>query len=280
MLTALSVKLPERPSGIRAAARRLKRDKIQIDVRRARGVTLRHIIYISYSGQVRLDKTDRVIGSQRSKLLCSDKLVFPHHSGYRRFYSTSFKTRLCTNAALAIIKSLKNSERLRLGIADARGGCVEFFLSALKYCSDVTVYTNNTAAYREALDEALCEIGATAEVTQNPGTLASRDLIIIPEKNYGQILPDEKSLVLCIDKDDAKNPNSYFDYKINVPSGFDSIKPDDLDSVYFCSALYTLATQYELGSMVPREIAGGGKIRTIESLSSYLANLLDNQCKK
>ena len=90
MLTALSVRLPERQTGIRGAAQRLRRDKIQIEVKKARGVTLKHITYISFSGQVRLDKTDKIIGSQRSRLLCSDKLIFPHHSGYKRFSSAAF----------------------------------------------------------------------------------------------------------------------------------------------------------------------------------------------
>ena len=103
MLTALSVKMAERPAGIKGIAHKLKRDKIQINVLESRGVALKHVTYISYSGQVKLDKTDKIIGSQRSRLLCSDKLIFPHHSGYKRFSSPSFSARLCTNTALSIL---------------------------------------------------------------------------------------------------------------------------------------------------------------------------------
>ncbi len=179
MLTALSVKMAERPAGIKGIVNKLKRDKIQINVIESRGVALKHVTYISYSGQVKLDKTDKIIGSQRSRLLCSDKLIFPHHSGYKRFSSPSFSARLCTNTALSILQGLENREALRLGIADRRGRHTDFMLSVLKLCADVTVLTSNLGAYRDALDTALTEMGATAAVTQNQSDLSDCDFIII-----------------------------------------------------------------------------------------------------
>lgn len=276
MLTALSVKLTEQPSGIRGIAHRLKRDKIQIDVLRSRGVTLKHVTYISFSGQVRLDKTDKIIGSQRSRLLCSDKLIFPHHSGYKRFLSQSFASRLCTNAALAVLQDMENSDRLRVGIMDRHGTNAEFLMCVLKYCGDVTVITNNSAAYRRVLDAALNDLGATAVVTQNAAELLTRDFVIIPEKIYEPVSINSTALVLGIGREDVNSPNYFYSYKIKMPNGFNEIKPPELDGEYFCSALYTLASQYELGSMVPVRIEGNGKTRTVETLRAYLAKLLDN----
>ena len=280
MLTALSVKLSEHPTGIRGIAHRLKRDKIQIDVRQSRGVTLKHVTYISFSGQVRLDKTDKIIGSQRSRLLCSDKLIFPHHSGYKRFSSYGFASRLCTNAALAVLRGMENSDRLRVGIIDRHGKNAEFLLSVLKYCNDVTVITNNSPAYREVLDAALVDLGATAVVTQNSAELLTRDFVIIPGKTYEPVPLNSSTLVLGIAADDVQSPNYYYSYKIKMPNGFNELKPPELDGEYFCSALYTLAAQYELGSMVPVRIEGDGKTRTVETLRAYLAKLVDNHSQK
>lgn len=274
MLTALSVRLPERQTGIRGAAQRLRRDKIQIEVKKARGVTLKHITYISFSGQVRLDKTDKIIGSQRSRLLCSDKLIFPHHSGYKRFSSAAFSSRLCENAAISILRNLENSRNIKLGIVDARGGCQDFFLSVLKYCADVKTFCVNPEVYREALDSALCEMGAAAVVTREMSDMYDRDFIIIPEKPPAPLKLSTNALVLGTCRDSAAAPNYFFSYKIKVPNGFDEIKPPELDGEYFCSALYTLGSQYELGSIVPVLIEGEGKTRTIETLRAYLAKCM------
>ena len=54
MLTALSVNVPEKAEGLRRLANRLRRDRVEVQVSRARGVSLRHITYTSYSGEVRL----------------------------------------------------------------------------------------------------------------------------------------------------------------------------------------------------------------------------------
>ena len=99
MITALSVNIPEKSEGFKRLTNRLRRDKVEVCVSRARGVSLRHITYTSYSGEVRLDRADNLIGAQRSQLLCSEKLVFPLRSGYRRFSSSSFSSRAQRSSA-------------------------------------------------------------------------------------------------------------------------------------------------------------------------------------
>ncbi len=273
MLTALSVRIPEQPSGVRRLAHRLRRDKVKITFRRARGVTLKHVTYISYSGQVRLEKTDSVIGIQRSRLLCADNLIFPHNSGYRRFSSRSFKQRLCTNTALAVLKALPPDAALRLGIADIYGGFPEFMLKALRCCGDVTVLTRGGEVYAEAQELALNELGASAVITSRPEDLRGCDLVVAPDS--GCVLPDlgENTVVLAVEPPSRERSEQwYYSYKIQVPGGFDGIKPEELDGEYFCSALYTLGEQYELGSMVPERVGGSGRTRTIETLCASLDN--------
>ena len=45
-------------------------------------------------------------------------------------------------------------------------------------------------------------------------------------------------------------------YHFKMPDGFADIKPEELSEEYFCSALYTLGSQFELGSIVPLSAQG------------------------
>ena len=69
MITALKVKVPENDEGINKIINKLKRDKIESEIKRARGVSVRHITYTSYSGKIKLEKADKIIGEQKSQLL-------------------------------------------------------------------------------------------------------------------------------------------------------------------------------------------------------------------
>lgn len=277
MLTAFSVKLLPKPTGIRGIANRLRRDKVEIRIVRARGVTLKHITYISSSGEVRLEKTDAAVGEQRDQLLCSDKLIFPHRSGYKRFCSQRFSVRLCTNMALSVLMRCQNSAALRVGIYDPTGENADFLLSALLYSSDVVAVTCCADAYRDVAAQALEELGASALITSRKDELARCHLIIAPDTVREPLPIYSDSIVLttsCPETD--LQGRVYYRYGFRMPNGFDSIKPDELDEEYFCSALYTLGSQYELGSIVPLSAKGRGEKCTVKSL----ADCLDNQIEK
>ena len=62
----------------------------------------------------------------------------------------------------------------------------------------------------------------------------------------------------------------YYKYHLRMPNGFDLLKPKDFDEEYFCSALYTLASQYELGSIVPLLCRNYSSSQTVKSLCAYL----------
>ena len=106
MITTLSVKVPEKQKGLKKYTELFKKDRIDVQIRKARGVRVKQITYTSYSGKLRLDKADKVIGAQRNHLLCSELIKLPPKSGYKRFYSTLFSARLCVNMAIAVIRNI------------------------------------------------------------------------------------------------------------------------------------------------------------------------------
>lgn len=277
MITAFSVKIPEKENGIKGLARRLRRDKVDVTVKRARGVNLRHVVYTSYSGQVRLERTDKAIGEQRSQLLCSEKLIFPNHSGYKRFYSASFSARMCTNFALMVLKECTYAHELRLGLFDPRAVATDFVLKALDYINCPLIITENHEPYELTRDRALHESGAAITITKNLSELEQCDLILAPTQLEVTLPLSRTAILLTVGEPRGEQyAECYYHYSFRTPNGFDEIKPKELSTEYFCSALYTLGAQYELGSIVPLSCSGKAGSQTVKSL----ANLLDIHTKK
>lgn len=271
MITALSVCIPEHRKGVMGLADKLKKDKIEVKICKARGVQIKHITYTSFSGEIRLDRASKLIGAQRGQILCSEKLVFPHKSGYKRFFSTSFSVRLCTNMALSVLQECKCAASLRVGIYDLRATACDFLINVLEYCSDVVAVTQNERPYFYVADRALDEIGATALITKNITELSECDLIIAPSVIDVSLPLKENAIVLTTKHPKCKTEgNVYYKYNFSMPNGFAGIKPKELDEEYFCSALYTLSAQYELGSIVPLSCRNENMSQTVKSLCATI----------
>lgn len=265
MITALSVYVPPSPKGIERIFRRFRRDKIDVEVKSARGVSVKHLTYTSYSGELRLDYADKSIGSQRSRLLCSDRLIFPKGSGYRRFVSRSFTERLCTNMALSVLDGLRQPEKIRLGIFDPDASATDFLLRSLKYCSSPVVVTDNTARYSLTARRALDELGAAVFITRGRDELKNSDFII-STGDCGELPPlSREAIVLCTSGKDCSG-NVYGKYCFRMPNGFDRLRPSELDEEYFCSALYSLGSQWELGSIIPLSCVNRQGSQTVQSI--------------
>lgn len=271
MITSLCLKVPEKPSGIKKLFYLMKSDRVEIEIKKARGVSVKQVTYASYSGKVKLDKIDHIIGAQRNHLLCSPKLKFTENSGYRRFSSNVFSERLCTNMALSAVKGCLRPESLKVGIYDPDADSHDFLIHILKHCSDVTVVTDDAQTYQYELEKAMDELGATAVITKNRSDLADCCFVIAPCTIEENLPLRQEVLVLTAGCPTvASSGLVYYKYHLRMPNGFDLIKPKGLDEEYFCSALYTLASQYELGSIVPTLCRNYSSSQTVKSLCAYL----------
>ena len=198
LITALSVKIPEQRRGIRGWADRLRGDRVQVNLLRARGVTLRHVIYTSYSGEVKLEKADEAVGMQRGRLLCSDRLEFPPRSGYKRFSSAAFSSRLCTNFALSVLAA--EQADVKTALYDPDAVCADLLPHLLAYCGDVTAVTDCFEPYLCAADRALEELGAAAVITRRREELSACGLVIAPRPVREPLPLREKAVVLTAGK--------------------------------------------------------------------------------
>ncbi len=278
MITALTVNVPEKRKGIFGLVDKFRRDKVDMQLRKARGVSLKHITYTSYSGKLKLEYIDHLIGAQRNHLICVENLVFPKNSGYRRFSAPDFSYRLCTNMALSAIKDCEQSENLCIGIYDPDGNSPDFVFDVLKYCSNVRIVTDNSEVYRPELERAMDELGASTILTKNRCELDQCNFIIAPTQICEALPIKIDSIVLTTGCPKEKVTGLvYHKYYLRMPNGFDLLKPEEFDDEYFCSALYSLAAQYELGSVVPTLCSSYSTSQTLKSLSAYLSNLSANQ---
>ncbi len=271
MITALSIITPEQGKGIKRLINSLRANKISVELRRARGVCVKHITYTSYNGKINIGKIDKYIGTQRNRLLCAEEYGFPKESGYKRFYSPKFASRLCTNMALKILEKCKNSENITLGLYDPEGSLHGYLARVLEFCCEVYVITDCTEGYRAELDAVMDEFGATAVITKQREELGRCDFIIAPDEIAENLPVREDALVLAARSPKVGTKGLVFSkYYFKMPNGFDKIKPPELSEDYFCSALYTLGSQYELGSIVPTMCSNGSSSQTVQSICAYL----------
>lgn len=271
MITALTVRVPERRKGIRGFFDRFRQDKADVQVKRARGVYLKHITYISYSGKIKTERINEIVGAQRNHLLCLPSLKFPENSGYKRFYLPEFSARLCTNMALYVLSRCVNPTRLKIGVYDPNACECDFLHSLMEYVSDVVVVTEEAEKYRAVVDEIMDEQGASAMVTKQTDELCNCNMIIAPYAITEKLPISNEALVLTGEAPKEQTSGLvYYKYYFKMPNGFDRIKPSELDEEYFCSALYTLGRQYQLGSIVPSLCRNYSSSQTVKSLCAYL----------
>ena len=271
MLTALTVKIMEKEKGIKGFINRFRRDRAVVNVERARGVYFKHITYISYGGKLHLERLEKIIGDNRTRIICNEKINFPEKSGFKRFYNADFSARLCTNFVLNLLRECEFAEKLKVGIYDPDGRHSEFLAHIMRYTSDVTVVTNSPDSYYEALEIIMDEMGACAVVTQLTDELENCDIVIAPQTVTESFPVREDALVFTVGRPKAEiNGQLYYKYCFKMPNGFDRIKPEELDSEYFCSALYSMGRQYQLGSIVPQLCVNFSTSQTAKSLGAYI----------
>lgn len=271
MIAALNIEYSEKNRGVLRLINKIKRDKITVELRRGRGVSLVYVTYTSYNGKVKLDKLSGIVGSQRGRILCENWVEFSQNSGFVRFESDLFKKRLCTNMVYQILKASDGSG-INLGIYDPQASVSDFLLNALEYCKNVTVVTDESRMYQIQLNRALDELGATAVITSKADELGNCNLVIAPSAINEALSLKSSAVVLTTQK--PALPISglvYYNYSFKIPSSLAQIKPENLSDEYFCSALYTLENQYELGSIAPDLCYDSTNSQTAQSIIRLLS---------
>ena len=271
MLVALTVKRQEPKSYIEKLINRVRGDRIVTEINSVGGVALRDITYISRTDKINYEKLASALGESQN-ILCEKNTVLP--SGFCRFENREFKSLLSINLGVFILSELKKSGvDLPVGFYDPEGVWGDHLKRLSRYNNNILAVTDNLTRYDKISEEILSGSGAVIIVTDNRHRLADCKIIIAPDGISEPLCCLGNTVVLAGEKPSLSLPCvCYYDYSFRTPNTFASLKPARFSAEYFSGALFSLARQYELGSVVPTSCSNDAFSQTLASLVKYLKN--------
>ena len=270
MLTALTIKEEKATKWYKKIINKIKGNTVEMTLKSARGVSLRHITYTNRTGKLDWGRLNMVIGNHRNHLLCSKNIILPSEIGFRRFDNVEFKNRIATNMGIYILSQLDMKDT-KVGFYDPKGENTDALPHLIKYTGDLIVVTDDMTAFDYEVRNVYEETGAVVRLTDNRDYLRDCHLIIAPTK-IDSVLPLAGDAIVLSGKAPSVclPGNVYYNDNLRMPNSFDEIKPEELSEEYFCGALYTKAHQYELGSIVPGSCSNSNSTQTCASIGDYL----------
>lgn len=280
MLTALTVKNEKAEKWYERLLNKIRGNSIDVDIKSARGVALRHITYINRNGSVNWFAIENEIGDSRDRILCDESVLLPENMGFTRFENTVFKARLSCNLGLYVLSKISGeAPGIKAALYDVKGICCDYLKSFFNYAGDgdgggfgeLCVITDNRGAYEKAAAEIMDESGAAVFISDRRDNLFDCALIIAPERIEESLPVSGGAIVLTGFAPTVCTPGLvYFDYHFRMPNMFDRIKPESLSCEYFAGALFSKGRQYELGSIVPTTCSNLTSSQTPRSICDYL----------
>lgn len=280
MLTALTVKNEKAEKWYERLLNKIRGNSIDVDIKSARGVALRHITYINRNGSVNWFAIENEIGDSRDRILCDESVLLPENMGFTRFENTVFKARLSCNLGLYVLSKISGeAPGIKAALYDVKGNCCDYLKSFFNYAGDgdgggfgeLCVITDNRGAYEKAAAEIMDESGAAVFISDRRDNLFDCALIIAPERIEESLPVSGGAIVLTGFAPTVCTPGLvYFDYHFRMPNMFDRIKPESLSCEYFAGALFSKGRQYELGSIVPTTCSNLTSSQTPRSICDYL----------
>lgn len=270
MLTSLHIETPQYSSKFTEFLSKLRGDTLKVDVVNADFVEIKRVSYICRTGRINYKKLDKVVGTQRNRLICSEKVKLDANFGYKRFENSEYRRRLCTNLAIKLLEITDDNE-LSVGIVDMDASATLLPKYLLKFLSSITVVTDRLDVYTEVAQQVLGDIGAPIVVTKSKDVLRNCDLVIAP---YGidSSYAIKSGAVVLTDTEDKNLDDCIlvYDYSINLSDSLVDVCPKCVDYTYFAAALYTMGRVYTLGSKVPSLCMTRARVHTIYSLKKQL----------
>lgn len=238
-------------------------------------LAVRRITYVNCRDKINWDAVRKIAGIQAESMICSDKIHFPKDSGLVRFRDNTFVKKMTCNFAFSTLNSMENPQKLNVAFIDADGSESEFLWKLCTLTDNFVVVTGNKEKY-EILGEKMMEKQGVSIVYTNRLTrIKDADFVIAPCKIQRIIDLNKRAVVLTSEKPQVEIPAiCYWNYTCTLPEEYRRLMCDDMDEMYFASALYSKGRKYFLGEMVPRVSYNENSTCTVKSLGKYLGNFL------
>lgn len=67
------------------------------------------------------------------------------------------------------------------------------------------------------------------------------------------------------------NAQCYYGYSVEIPENLEKYRPEDMDSLYFASALFSKGRQHYMAELIPKTTYNENCTCTVKSMGKYLA---------
>ena len=268
MLTLFTIEEKENSVFRRKFLRNLPVNSLKIEKREAGDMSLTHIRYINRNGSVNFKKIGRKAGRERFSLVCSEELLREGAPYVRAFNPSSYRARLCVNMGLACLESMKTvPKNFRVGFYDPLGEETDAAERILEYTDNFVAVTKNTPIYETLSEKLMWEKGVSLRLSRRVASLSSCHLIIAPAKLRDKFSSRTQAVILTCDTPSFPLLGRvYCKYELKLPAEIKKLCPEGFDEELLLSGLYSLSSQYSLGSLVPLIARNAGDTQTYISL--------------
>ncbi len=269
MLTLLTMSTAQK-RGVFSFVRYLCRNRIITEERAFMGINIRHLRYIHNHGRINWRRIHRKAGV--SRVLCSEDVHIPSDSGMRRFEPYEYRSRLCANAGLDILRRMRSvPPSLRIGLYDPRGEAEDMTGHILRLTDNLVVVTDNRDLYMEQAGILMEEMGAVLCISSRISDLYDCTLVIAPTGIDRRLSLRSDSVVLCPGLPAVTlRGQVYFRYEVELSEELTDFCPDEIGSDVLAGGLYSLCGVYELGALSPDFLGCGRQWVTPNEISNYL----------
>lgn len=253
-------------------------NRISVEVKTSGGLSVRHINCLCRGKKIPWARIEKLSGNEAGRLLIHEDVEIPQEGAVRRFISDELKSRLCLNMATELLKLTADAgAQVKVAVFDPDARIADGVGAMLRFTDKLTVVTRMADIYSAEAQRLMEECGAVLNISRRMKALTDAQLIVAPLKLVSQ-LPSPKEGVILTTRRPAVNQRSavYYKYYFDLGEELMNLIPQGFDAQYFASALYTLCSRFELGSIVPQAVKGDGCDHTVVSMSKYLMNIGSN----
>lgn len=240
----------------------------------AGGITAKRITCEVKRGGINGEKLLRKLGRERS-VVCDPKRKRLLPRGVKCFSDRALKERLCGNFSIGVAQRIsRENPDVKIGLFDPDGGNSDLPVFLTECTKSLKVVSFATEAYERCGEWLVREKGAFFSLSADISNLEDCLFIIAIEPLREKIYPRERAVMISSEAPSVPiHCESYWDYSVDVPERYKSLRPSDIPEITFCGALYEKCGIYELGSQTPLVCRNGATSHTAASLGKYIAGL-------
>ncbi len=203
-----------------------------------------------------------LIQDENRSILCREDISIPNNIGIKRYSSNLFTKQLCKNASVEYIKVNHFDPRgLKVVLFDKDAKYIDILENIIMLTSDIKVVTDSSSVYFNKADRLMDEYGASIVIADSKNFSSCADILIAPDKITHRLDLKKNAVIFTSQKPSVPLDGTiYYSYKIKLPQKFKNIVPDDLEPVYFLSALYDQYNMKKLSTIVPSHCVSDNKI--------------------